>query len=59
MSAHPPHDETPDAEAIARVLAGDGAHYPVLVARYQEPLFRIAYAMVRDSDVGKISTTPQ
>jgi RNA polymerase sigma-70 factor (ECF subfamily) len=40
-----------DAEAIARVLAGDEAVYQVLVGRYQESLFRIACSMVRDSDV--------
>jgi RNA polymerase sigma-70 factor (ECF subfamily) len=44
-------DQTPDAEAIARILAGEGALFQLLVARYQESLFRIAYAMVRDSDV--------
>jgi len=51
VSARPPLDATPDADAIARVLAGDGALYQVLVARYQESLFRIAYSMVRDSDI--------
>ena len=43
--------ELPDADVVARVLAGEGALFQVLVARYQESLFRIAYAMVRDSDV--------
>ena len=40
-----------DADVIARVLAGDTAAFQLLVTRYQEPLFRIAYSMVRDSDV--------
>jgi RNA polymerase sigma-70 factor (ECF subfamily) len=43
--------ETPDAEVIARILEGDGALFQLLVSRYQESLFRIAYSMVRDSDV--------
>jgi RNA polymerase sigma-70 factor (ECF subfamily) len=52
MSPHPtPADQTPDADVIARILAGEGALYQVLVARYQESLFRLAYSMVRDSDV--------
>lgn len=44
-------DSLADADVIGRVLAGDEALYQVLVGRYQESLFRIAYSMVRDSDV--------
>lgn len=44
-------DPRTDAELIARVLEGKGADYRALIARYQAPLFRIAYSMVRDSDV--------
>ena len=43
--------QPPDEELIARILDCDGAAYQLLVARYQESLFRIAYSMVRDSDV--------
>jgi RNA polymerase sigma-70 factor (ECF subfamily) len=44
-------DPTPDADAIARILEGESGLFQLLVSRYQESLFRIAYAMVRDSDV--------
>jgi RNA polymerase sigma-70 factor (ECF subfamily) len=47
----PPADPRSDAELIARVLDGDAEEYRALVQRYQAPLFRVAYAMVRDSDV--------
>jgi RNA polymerase sigma-70 factor (ECF subfamily) len=47
----PPADPRSDAELIARVLDGDADEYRALIQRYQAPLFRVAYAMVRDSDV--------
>ena len=43
--------EPGDAELIARVLKGDRDSYQLLVRRYQESLFRVAYSMVEDRDV--------
>lgn len=40
-----------DADDVRRVLGGDSAHYEVLVRRYQEPMYRHAFAMVADADV--------
>jgi RNA polymerase sigma-70 factor (ECF subfamily) len=39
-----------DAQLIARILAGHQESYAVLVARYQEPLYRHALGMVGDRD---------
>jgi RNA polymerase sigma-70 factor, ECF subfamily len=43
-------DSFSDAELIGRVLAGERELYAVLVARYQDSLFRHASAMVGDAD---------
>jgi RNA polymerase sigma-70 factor (ECF subfamily) len=42
-----------DAELIARVLEGDRDSYQLLVRRYQESLFRVAYSMVEDRDAAE------
>jgi RNA polymerase sigma-70 factor, ECF subfamily len=47
----PTPTDAPDAALVERILAGEGALFEVLVARHQESLFRIAFSMVRDSDV--------
>lgn len=39
-----------DSELIASVLAGERDYYQVLVQRYQERLFRVAFGMVMDGD---------
>ena len=46
----PPLDQPSDAELIGRILAGERERYAVLVARYQEALFRHAAGMVGDRD---------
>jgi RNA polymerase sigma-70 factor (ECF subfamily) len=40
-----------DKELVTRVLAGDRDSYQVLVQRHQEPMFRVACALVLDEDV--------
>jgi RNA polymerase sigma-70 factor, ECF subfamily len=46
-----PADPRSDAELVGRVVAGDQGAFEVIVERHRESLFRIAYSMVRDSDV--------
>ena len=41
----------PDADLVARVLAGDSDSYQYLVQRHQDAMFRVAYALVLDDDV--------
>jgi RNA polymerase sigma-70 factor (ECF subfamily) len=43
-------DTASDAELIERVLGGERERYAVLVARYQDALFRHAVGMVGDAD---------
>lgn len=43
-------DTPSDADLIQRIVRGDRDAYALLVRRYQEPLFRHAYGMVRDAD---------
>jgi RNA polymerase sigma-70 factor (ECF subfamily) len=45
--------DTPDAELIERVLAGERDLYRILVQRYQRSLFRVAYTMVLDRDTAE------
>jgi RNA polymerase sigma-70 factor, ECF subfamily len=42
--------EVPDAELVARVLAGEREEYAELVRRYQEPLYRHALGMLGSPD---------
>jgi RNA polymerase sigma-70 factor (ECF subfamily) len=51
VSPTPTADPRPDADVIARVLEGHRDDFGVLIARHQLSLYRIAYSMVRDSDV--------
>ena len=44
----------PDEELIARVRAGDKDLYEILVRRYNERLYRVARAIVRNSEEAQI-----
>jgi len=39
-----------DEEVVGRVLGGDSASYEILVRRYNQRLYRAAYAILRDAD---------
>jgi RNA polymerase sigma-70 factor (ECF subfamily) len=41
-------NESSDEEVVAQVLAGDTARYEILMRRYNQRLFRIARAILRD-----------
>ena len=51
MIVRAPDPEMPDAELVARVLAGDREQYAELVRRHQEPLYRHALGMLGSPDV--------
>jgi RNA polymerase sigma factor (sigma-70 family) len=54
VGASPPdHDAAglPDEDVVAAVLGGNTEAYGHLVRRYQEVMHRVAWTMVRDSDV--------
>jgi RNA polymerase sigma-70 factor (ECF subfamily) len=42
--------EMDDAEVIARVLAGETALYEIIMRRYNERLYRVSRAILRDGD---------
>src|SRR5436305_523640 len=43
------HDAPTDRDLIARTLGGDGNAFGAIVERFQRKVFRVAYAIVRDS----------
>lgn len=43
-----PSDAPTDRDLIDRTLAGDGAAYGILVARFQRKIYRVAWAILRD-----------
>ncbi len=43
-------EERDDAELVRRILAGEGAHFETLVARYQTRLYRFISRYTRDSE---------
>ena len=45
-----PDAAIPDADVVARVLAGDSALFELVMRRYNRLLFRLARGIVRDDD---------
>src|SRR5438067_168255 len=49
----PPHPEWTDEDVIQRVLKGDKALYEIIMRRYDQRLYRITRAILRNEDESK------